>query len=171
MALSDISPQGCYRDRLVGADGGVCDRGWRSNLIVDRGRFLLAGFMRGDAAEGIQRLLIGRGEAGWDLVPPPAPPRSTQALTDAAPFEIVLTPAEITYLDAAGNPTAGPTNRLRLAVTMGTNEPPGEDPYPLREFGLFGRFGGADFMINYVRHPVLFKAADATLERTIQLVF
>jgi hypothetical protein len=170
MTYSDFSPQGYYHDRLV-MSNSVIDRGWTSNLIVDQCRALLAGFMRGDTAEGIRRLLIGRGDAAWDDAPPPAPPRSTEELTDPAPFEIALAPADITYLDAAGNPTGGPTNRLQLAVTLGENEPPGEDPYPLREFGLFGRFGGTDYMINYVRHPVLMKAADATLERTIHLVF
>lgn len=164
-------PQGSYRDRLVTADGDVTDRGWRSNLIVDQGRFLLAGFMRGDTASGIQVLRFGRGDALWDATAPPVPPRSTEALVDPAPFDVALVPADIEYLDTAGVPAAGPTNRLRLVVTLGPNEPPGEDPFPLREFGLFGSFGGADFMVNVVRHPVLFKAADATLERTIQLVF
>jgi hypothetical protein len=171
LAPQEPSPQGFYRDRLVGPDGTVHDRGWRSNLIVDRGRSLLAGFMRGDEAEGVRRLLVGRGEAGWDAAAPPAPPRSTQRLTDPAPFGIAVPAAGITYLDAAGNPTAEPTHRLRIVVTLGENEPPGEDPYPMREFGLFGRLGGAPYMINYVRHPVLAKAADATLERTIRLVF
>lgn len=170
MHPAETFPRGTYRDRLLTPEGAT-DRGWASNLIVDRCRYLLAGFMRGDAAAGIQVLRVGRGEAAWDLLPPPAPPRSTEALVDPAPFEIALAPADIGYLDAAGDTTPGPTHRLRLAVTLGPNEPPGEDPYPLREFGLFGSFGGADFMINYVRHPVLFKAADATLERTIHLVF
>lgn len=164
-------PQGYYRDRLVAADGGVIDHGWRSNLIVDRGRSLLAGFMRGDTASGLQVLRLGRGDALWDATAPPPPLRATEALVDPAPFEVALTPADIDYLDAAGDPVPGPTNRLRLVVTLGPNEPLGEDPFPLREFGLFGSFGGADFMVNVVRHPVLFKAADATLERTIQLVF
>ncbi len=170
MPSADTYPRGIYRDRLVTPDG-VTSRGWTSNLIVDQCRSLLAGFMRGDTAAGIQVLRVGRGDVLWDAALPPAPPRSTEALVDPVPFEIALAPADIEYLDAAGNATAGPTNRLRLAVTLGPNEPPGEDPYPLREFGLFGSFGGADFMINVVRHPVLFKAADATLERTIQLVF
>ena len=169
--MTEHTLHGFYRDRLVAADGRVSDRGWRSNLIVDRGRFLLAGFMRGDTASGIQMLRLGRGDALWDAAAPPAPPRSTEGLVDPAPFEVTLAPADIDYLDATGATTPGPTNRLRLVVTLGPNEPPGEDPFPLREFGLFGSFGGTDYMVNVVRHPVLFKAADATLERTIQLVF
>lgn len=163
-------PKGVYRDRLRTAEGRVVDGGWHSNLIVDRGRSLLAGFMRGDAPGGIERLLLGRGEASWDDVPEPPSP-STQQLADPAAFEVALTPAQIDYVDAAGSATSGPTNRLRLVVTLGANEPQGEDPFPLREFGLFGSFGGEAYMINYVRHGVIHKAADATLERTIQLVF
>ncbi|HEX2187408.1 MAG TPA: hypothetical protein VHG51_00860 [Longimicrobiaceae bacterium] len=166
-----LLPRGEYRDRLLTPRGAPVDRGWRSNLIVDRCRFLIAGFMRGDGPLGIQRLRVGRGLAAWDAVPPGPPPPSTQALADPAPWEVALAPAAIEYLDGAGNPAAGPTQRLRLVVTLGPGEPAGEDPFPLREFGLFGEFGGEDYMINYVRHGVIHKPADATLERTIQLVF
>ncbi len=171
MTGSDPSPKGSYRDRLIAPDGHVLDRGWRSNLIVDRGRILIAGFVRGDGATGIQRLSIGRGLAEWDAAPPEAPAPTTQQLVDPAPFDVPLTAADIEYLDAGGEPTPGPTNRLRLVITLGENEPPGEDPYPLREFGLFGDFGGEPYMINYVRHAVIHKAAADTLERTIRLVF
>ena len=171
MASTLLTPKGIYRDRLITAQGRVIDRGWRSNTIVDRGRILLAGFMRGDGPVGIQRLLIGQGDAAWDDNPPGAPSATTQQLTDPTPFEHVVAPGEMTYLDATNTPTAGPTNRLQLVVTFGPNEPAAPDPYPLREFGLFGTFGIDAFMINYVRHPVIHKPANATLERTIQLVF
>jgi hypothetical protein len=161
---------GRYRDRLITAQGASSDGGWRSNLIVDRARSLIAGLMRGDAASGIQRLLIGRGLADWDTAPE-APVRTAQQLADAVPFEVPLDAGDIEYVNAAGVVVPGPTNRLRLVITLGENEPPGEDPYPLREFGLFGEFEGDLYMINYVRHGVIHKPADATLVRTIQLVF
>jgi hypothetical protein len=163
-------PYGYYRDRLVTARGHIVDHGWHSNLIVNRARFLIAGFMRGDGAAGIQRLLVGRGLDAWDETPE-APSRTAHELADPSPFEVPLASAEIEYVDAAGEANAGPTNRLRLLVTLGENEPAGEDPYPLREFGLFGEFDGEAYMINYVRHGVIRKPADATLVRTIQLVF
>lgn len=166
----NLAPRGRYRDRLITARGSVIDRGWHSNLIVDRARFLIAGFMRGDAASGIQRILIGRGLDAWDTTSE-SPARSAQELTDSTPFEVPLSAADIEYVNAAGDPTAGPTNRLRLVITLGQNEPTGDDPYPLREFGLFGEFEGDMYMINYVRHAVIHKPADATLVRTIQLVF
>jgi hypothetical protein len=161
---------GHYRDRLIGAGGAVVDRGWRNNLIVDRARSLIASLVRGDAAFGVQRLLIGRGATAWDTAPEP-PVRSAQQLTDATPFEVPLAPADIVYVNAAGVVVTGPTNRLRMVITLGVNEPAGEDPYPLREFGLFGELEGEPYMINYVRHGVIHKPADATLVRTIQLTF
>lgn len=166
-----LRPRGAYRDRIITSRGLVIDRGWRTNRIVERARFLIAGFMRGDESTGIESLFVGRGEESWDTTPPGAPPPTTQQLTDPAPHEIALSPSDIEYLDAAGSPTGGPTNRLRIVVALGPNEPPGEDPFPLREFGLFGTFGGTLYMINCVRHDVTFKGADDTLERTIQLVF
>jgi hypothetical protein len=164
------APSGWYHDRIISAQGEVAELGWRSNLIVDRARFLIAAFMRGDGAAGIQRLLIGRGLESWDANAEP-PTRAAQALADPSPFEVPLTAAEIDFVDAAGEPTAGPTQRLRIVITLGENEPAGEDPYPLREFGLFGELGGEAYMINCVRHGVIHKPADATLVRSIQLVF
>lgn len=171
MASTAYTPRGHYRDRLITAPGRVLDRGWQSNLVVDRARVLIAGFMRGDGPGGVERLLVGRGDASWDTTPPAAPPHTTQQLVDPSPFEVVVNASQIEYLDATGQPTTDPTHRLRIVITLGENEPASEDPYPLREFGLFGRFSSEGYMINYVRHAVLHKQASDTLERTIQLIF
>lgn len=167
-------PRGRYRDRIVTASHRRIDRGWQSNRIVDRCRALIAGFMCGDRSAGIQQLQIGRGLEAWDDAPPGAPPASVQRLTDPSPFVVGLARRQIRYLDPAGVPTRGPTNRLEIVVTLAGNEPPlrrGETDYAMREFGLFGEFGGEAYMINYVRHPVLRKRAGDTLTRTIRLVF
>jgi len=169
-----LLPHGMYRDRLVTASRRQMDRGWQSNRIVDRCRTLIAGFMRGDRSLGIQQLQIGRGLAEWDEAPPAGPPATVQQLTDTAPFVVSLTPRQIRYVDAGGVPDRHPTNRLEIVVTLAANEPPlrrGETDYAMREFGLFGDFGGEAYMINYVRHPVLHKQAGDTLTRTIRLVF
>lgn len=164
-------PRGFYRDRLVAPDGTVADRGWRKNLIVDQARVLLAALVRGDGASGLARMLVGRGEAAWDEEPPGPPPRATSGLADPDPFEVPVASGDLAYADAAGAATDEPTNRLLLTVTLDENEPTGEDPWPLREFGLFAERDGEPMMINYVRHGVIHKPADATLERTIRLVF
>jgi len=167
-------PKGIYHDRIIRADGELIDLGWRSNIVVDRCRFLLAGFMKGDSSFGIQSIKIGRGAASWDTTSPGPPQAADTDLVDTSPETIAISGADITYLDAAGNVVAGPTHRLEITVTLPAGMPPvpmGLDDYPLREFGLFGAFGVDEYMIDYVRHPVIHKRADDTLIRTIRLVF
>ena len=66
-----------------------------------------------------------------------------------------------------------PTNRLEVVTTLGQNQPPTgtATTYPLREFGLFGELKGQEYMIDYIRHPLIEKDKTVTLERRIQLFF
>jgi hypothetical protein len=167
-------PEGKYCDRWLRAGGEVVECGWRSNIVVDRCRMLLAAFMRRDgAAAGIQALAVGRGDPSWDTaLPPPTP--GIEQLVDTSPVTIPIGTGDLSYLDAAGNPTAGPTPRLQVMVTLAPGTPPpemGSDNYPLREFALIGDFGGTPYMIDYVRHAVIHKAAGDSLVRTIRLIF
>lgn len=167
-------PDGKYCDRLIRAGGRVEEGIWRSNIVVDRCRRLLAAFMKRDsAALGIQSLAIGRGDAAWDSASVPPTPGIEQ-LVDTAPVTIPIAAADMKYLDAAGAVTTGPTQRLQVTVTLAPGTPSlpmGASSYPLREFALFGNFGGERYMIDYVRHPVIHKAAGDTLVRTIRLLF
>jgi len=174
-------PNGKYHDRIIPRKGQMKDFGWRSNIIVDRCRYLLASFMKNERtrgsrqkAVGIRWLAIGKGIENWDTQLPPQPPPTIQQLVDPAPFKIRIRPRQIIYLDVDGNQATGPTHRIQITVTLEPGVPPiegDEIAYPLREFGLLGRFGNEDFLINYVRHPVIHKQADETLNRTIRLVF
>lgn len=173
---SELTFKGIYHDRLILQDGSVVDHDWRSNIIVNRCRELLAAFMLGDSVVGIQYLALGQGDPNWDSTPPAPPPAGTQQLTDVAPVQIALSDPSMTiaYLNSANAAVAGPTHRLQISVTLapGTpSPPPGETSYPLREFALFGRYGSEDYMIDYVRHPVIHKGVNDTLVRTIRLVF
>lgn len=165
---------GLYRDRLLDAAGAVrSDSGWRKNLIVLRCRVLLAGFLRNDAAVGIQSMQVGRGDASWDVSPPPAAdPATTVALVDAAPFVIPAAGLTLQYLNATDSVVATPTHRIQVTATLGPNQPTaaGAPPFPLREFGLFGQLGGAPFMIDYIRHPLIEKDGAVTLERRVRLI-
>jgi hypothetical protein len=168
------SPNGKYRDRIVRGGGEVIDVGWRSNVVVDRCRQLLAALMKGDAgASGVQFLAVGRGDSAWDSASSPAL-ASTEQLVDPAPVMLAIGAGDMTYLDASGNPVPGPTPCLQVVVNMppGTPAPPpGESSYPLREFALFGTFASDDYMVDYVRHPVINKGSGDSLVRTIRLVF
>lgn len=167
--------KGIYHDRIITAQDQVIDLGWRSNIIVDRCRYLLAAFMRSErSARGIYYLTVGRGEESWDTIPFAPPQSDRTALTDPSPFNIRIRSGEMIYVDPAGDPSKIPTSRIQIRVTLEPGTPPispGDTSYPLREFGLFGRLGKENYMIDYVRHAVIQKQAGDTLVRTIRLMF
>jgi hypothetical protein len=172
--MSAVTLEGCYCDRLRGSDGReISNTGWRHNLIVAPCRMLLAGFMRNDAALGIQSLQVGRGDPAWDASGAPAPDPGTTKLTDNAPFVIPVASLVLEYLDANDGVVATPTNRIQITATLGPGQPtPATDPpFPLREFGLFGSLGGQLQMIDCIRHPLIQKDGSVTLERKVRLVF
>jgi hypothetical protein len=182
--MPEIMMRGIYRDVLRDSLGQpVSDSGWRSNMIVMRCRVLLSAFMKGDkdsqtqqpVAFGIQSLKLGRGNASWDTTPPASPdPNTITSLVDQTPYSIPASELTLHYLDAGNQISQDPTNRLEVIATLGPNEPPPDQfppPYPLREFGLFGVLNGTDYMIDYIRHPLIEKDSAVTLERRVQLIF
>lgn len=166
-------PDGKYRDVLRRADGSATDFGWRSNIVVDRCRELLAAFMLGGPALGIQHLQLGRGQAVWDTAPPGPPAPGTFELADASPVTVEVADLTLEYLDAGGSVTAVPQHRIQvtLELTPGMLPVSGDEVFPLREFALFGRLDGDAYMIDYVRHPVMNLGAGDSLTRRIRLVF
>lgn len=174
MSSNIILPKGIYNDQLIRPKGEIVDFGWRSNIIVDRCRYLLAAFMKGESSSGIHLLKLGKGLENWDDDPPDPPVRTIEQLSDPSPVDILISGDQIEYLDAQGSPVSGPTHRLKVSVTISPGDLPiadGETSFPLREFGLFGMFGSEEYMIDYVRHPVIHKEDADTLDRTINLVF
>ncbi len=169
--------RGVYRDILKGSDGSVIlDRGWNSNAIVDRCRILLAGFIKNEPSGGIQYLAVGRGDDPWDITGAPAPNAATT--TDLENRNSVVigvgSNLQFAFLDQNDSVVSGATSRLQITATLQPGYPAPLDPlttYPLREFGLFGRFGTTDYMINVVRHPVIHKDISATLIRVVRLYF
>jgi len=174
--------KGMYRDILKDPGGGVIwDSGWQSNVIVQRCRILLAAFMKNDENPmGIQCLKLGQGDPGWDsLDEPPKPEETVNLLVDPQPVEFEIGESNLAYLDENDDTSEEPTNALQITVTLGVNQPPPPDDdltyYPLREFGLFGKYGNEDesedYMIDCIRHPVICKDKSATLVRVVKLFF
>jgi hypothetical protein len=166
---------GMYRDRVLAPDGKILfDRGWTKNAIVVDCRRLLASFMGGTSALGIQGLAVGSGDFTWDGGGPPAPTPAQTALVDPAPFIVPAVDLAIDFIDS-GAVTATPTNRLQIVASLGPGDPPwpdgGHPAASLREFGLVGELDGSPALINYVTHPVIHKDPSSTVERTIWLVF
>jgi hypothetical protein len=167
--------RGMYRDVVRAHSGQVLyDAGWRTNAIVVDCRRMLASFMGGAPALGIQGLAFGAGLLAWDSAGPPPPTPGQVALVDPSPFVVPAASLSIDFIDA-GVVTATPTNRLQIVATLGPGQPPWPDgahvSASLREFGLMGELGGSPVLINYVTHPVIHKDPTSTLERTIWLVF
>jgi hypothetical protein len=172
--MSLVIIEGFYRDRLLDAGGReIYISGWRKNLIVTNCRVLLAGFMKNDAALGVQSLQVGRGDPAWDATGAPAPDPGTTKLTDGSPFVIPLASLTLQYLDGSDAVSATPTNAIQITATLGPGQPTPatSPPYPLREFALFGTLGGQPAMIDYVRHPLIQKDGAVSLERKVRLVF
>ena len=168
--------EGIYRDRLIGPnDQLLLDSGWKSNMIVVSCRVLLAAFMKNEtSARGIQSLKFGKGDATWDNLaqPPKADPNSLDNLVDKPGFIIPLAKLKLEYLDPRNSdlsPTA--TNCIQITATLSPGEPAGVDPFPLREFGLFGQMDNKEVMIDYIRHPLIEKDSLMTLERKVRLIF
>jgi hypothetical protein len=176
MDSTGISMRGIYRDRLKGADGQLLyDSGWVPNTIVERCRILLTGFMKNEPSNGIQYLAVGQGLKDWDITGAPVPDtKTTTDLVNRFKPTVPVANLDLVYLDESANAVIGPTNHLQITAALPPGYPapiPPLNTYPLREFGLFGRFGGVDYMINSIRHPVIHKDASATLIRVIQLHF
>ena len=164
--------RGMYRDVLIAGDGRILyDSGWAVNTIVDRCRILLAGFMKNESSSGIQFLAVGQGSKDWDDKGTPPPDVTSTDLVNRYNPTIPVNRLSLAYLDEEPQPqvVVNPTHRLQITATLEPGYP--SNTYPLREFGLFGRFEGNDYMINNIRHPVIHKDAAATLVRTIRLYF
>lgn len=170
-----VELRGMYHDVLTDREGRIVwDRGWCRNTIVTDCRSLLAGLMGGPVASlGIQGLRVGQGLDAWDLTSPPTPTPAQKAMVDPNSF-LVKGTLKIDFLDA-GTVTNKPTNRLQIVATLGPNVPSWPDANHasgnLREFGLVGKLGPDETLINYVTHPVIVKDPASTLTRTIWLIF
>jgi hypothetical protein len=170
--------QGQYRDVLQDGDGRVTwEAPWRKNVIVDGCRRLLAGFMHGgESAGGIIGLRVGAGLAAWDAAPPPAPAPTVEKLVDPGYFTVEPSNLAIDYLEpATDNVSAKATSRIQVVATLGPGVPTWPDAQhttiTLREFGLVGKLGADEVLVNYRIHPAIAKDPTSTLVRTIWLVF
>lgn len=170
--------KGIYRDCLYGADGRLLyDSGWRDNKIVNSCHILLAHLMKGGGNNpskqtGIAFLQVGSGDQSWDASIP-AVDDQTAALTTPYVEKYSL---DLIYLQPGSNPpiqSEQPTRCIQASVTLAPNSPSVADGQLalLREFGLFGRAGNTEYMIDCVRHPLIQKDSTMTLTRVIRLTF
>ena len=167
---------GRWQDVIRDASGRVIDQSKiRPNAIVVDCRRILASFIAGTPALGIQGMQFGAGLPNWDLNGPPTASATQVTLTDPNPYLVPTSSLQIDFIDDVGTVVANPTNRLQIVATLGPGEPGWPDinhvAGSLREFALVGELNGAPSLINYVTHPVINKDPASTLERTLWLVF
>jgi len=175
MQAEQLTLRGMYRDILMNGNLILFDSRWVPNTIVHRGRILLAAFFKNDPSDGIQSLAVGQGSPAWDTDGPPPPDASaTTGLESRYTPVIPISRLNVVYLDDGHEVVTGPTSRLQITSILEPGYPaplPSLTSYPLREFGLFGRLNGTEYMINCIRHPVIHKDESATLIRAIRLYF
>lgn len=103
------------------------------NLIVLDASILLARLLKDNAepTKGAFVLAVGTGDTGWNPLSPPAPTNTQRSLYSELTRK---TFSSTQFIDAAGVPTAIPTNVVDFTTTFTESEAVG----PLVEMGILG---------------------------------
>jgi len=167
--------KGCYRDIVTDSVGRVrWESGWRPNRIVHSCDRLLAALMKGHAGmAGVLVWAVGSGRDDWDERAPTPRAADVRLVHETARKQ--LAPAQIVYLDQAGQPSATITDQLEVSIEFTAADLAPSGTASLREFGLFGgdatAAANSGFMVDYVIHPRIDLDPAWTLKRTLQLAF
>ena len=159
---------GRHRDVLLGPDGRELWRTpWRSNVLADALRNILAALVKGDAqGHAITWWCVGRGAAAWDVGGPPddATRRTRTTLYQEAARKPV-TAGQMAFIGGTF------TNRIEIVSSFTTADVPAGI---LREFGLVAggtAVLGSGLLINHRAHPAIDLQPGLTLQRTLRLTF
>ena len=135
----------------------------KSNIIVNTASILIARLLKDNAepTNGISFLAVGRGNASWNLLDPPAPTTSQTRLEQ----EFYRKAIDLaTFVDpTTGEPTDAQTNIVDYSVSFGEAEAVG----PIMELSLFGgdatEAPNSGTMVNWRTFPVISKTNTMTL--------
>jgi hypothetical protein len=176
------APQGWGRFLFVRPDGRVEATPWSDRLIVASFSLLLAQLVMGNGLGtgpnssyvGASYMALGTGQASWDTSGPPAPTTSQTQLVNEPATGNFRKPVQAQMVDASGNVTTTPTNRVLVSAVFNVGEANGQ----LRELGLFGGNAtlapNSGLLIDYETFPVVNKPSgtnDYMLVRQIVLIF
>lgn len=189
--------KGEYRDILSRNGEVIVDTGWQSNVIVaDYGRFLAALMKKGfEQKVGIDYMAVGSGSTDDVEFKKKVANFKKNVIcyfkklnnSNSGPYSDAncwvwakkIEADDIKYVnDDDDEVVNGVTNRLRIEVTFGKNEPL-EETLEFKEFALLGidkndvTFDTEKmfFFINYVDHGLITKDENMELTRTIILTF
>lgn len=179
-----LQAKGSYQDTLIWrSTSGFTrreERPWRSNQIQDSALLSLSERIIGasDQTSGnystwgsIRIMKLGEGAPSWDTTPPTKDVAQEDLTSPQWNKEVLAN--NFQFLNASTSAvTTIVSKKFRLVVTIGNSEANG---LSLREFGLFtGSASNNSFtwnMFNWVSHPVIYKDASLSIERTIDIQF
>lgn len=174
---------------------GKVEKGHRKNVVVKDASLLLARFLKGTGTSnpnqcepgfGVFALAVGTGDAGWNVLNPPAGTNTQRSLFNEIARKQI---ASTNYITADGTISGVPTNVVDFTTTFSESEAVGA----LTEMGLIGgdmstnmsvrnpilpangtfdpteNVVGKDTLINYITFPVISKPATSTLSWTWRL--
>lgn len=164
-----LSIKGEYTDTIRYANGDVeVIKG--ENLIVDGLLNLVTALLGVKSGHtGLKYWAVGQGNTSWDTSTPEPSTSDTQLTNEIGRKQI--SPSDMKWVQAGGEESPTPTNRLKVRVTFGANECAGT----WREFGLFGgdatESRNTGIMINHKHHSVITKTTEMEIEREIIFTF
>ena len=182
---------GKWQDTYVRGDGSRVVGDVKENQIQDNAFVVVAALLANqfDIANvpletpitfGFSHIDYGIGDPTWDLAAnQPVVKDPASATIFSAVYRQPIAQSQISFVPD-GDPFGGngislePTSRIRISIELGENEYVG----PLREFGIFCRYGDnqnvADqinqgLIFNWVSHPLIEKDDTLKIERIIEI--
>ena len=178
-----MTMSGKFRDVMRIGSEVIEDRGWRSNAInEDFGRFLAAVLKKDNGITGwVLYIAIGK-TTNPDISERTATFKNNIGSFFADPTKPYedgsrnwawakeITPDMMEYLTSDGDSSNSITNKLKIDVKFGSNEP-SSSTWELTEFSLLTKVETGIYLINYAMHGTISKSSSMTHERTIILSF
>lgn len=177
---------GEWQDFIIRPDGRRELIAEGRNLVVNSVHIVLAMVMKQDPSYGgLLYWAVGDGNLGgpedspdWDAGVDDGSIAAQETDTQLAReiYRKAIAPSDIEFIDASGNVSAVPTNRLQITSTFNEDEPYGDGTIAyLREWGVFGGDAtsalGSGYLINRKVHKTYEKTNVSKLERVLRFTF
>ena len=156
------------------------------NLVVNNAHIVLAMVMKQDPSYGgFLYWAVGDGNMGdsadtpaWDagVEDGSIAPNVSDTQLAREIYRKAIQPSDIVFIDAAGNISATPTNRLQISLTFNEDEPYNDGTIAyFREWGLYGGDAtgtlNSGYLINRKVHKTYEKTNVSKLERVLRFTF
>lgn len=162
---------GKFKDTIIYEDGRIEERDWDYNCIInDVTKLITSLFKIQSGYSGLNYWAVGSGLYSWDTsTTPTAVPTDTKCINEIG--RVAIPPSGMIWLDGSGNPSATPTNVMKVTVTFAPTDCIGT----WREFSLFGGNAtsalNSGIAINHKNHGRIDKTNTMTIQRQIIFTF